>query len=695
VDLVGQVLSGYLVERPLGAGAMGEVYLARDPAGQPVVVKLLGEPGDGELRARLQREGEALQRIGPHPHVVAVLSVHALEDPPHLVLEYVEGQDLMQRVRESALPPLEAARIVRDVALGLEAVHRLGLLHRDLKPANVLLSPAGQAKVVDFGLVKDMFQTALTAPGQVLGTAPYMAPECWDPTRPATNPGVDVYALGATLYFLIARRPPFLGRSLDQLADQVRAGDYPPLRSLVPEVPEDLDLVLAHMLAPEPALRYARISEVADDLERVLHGEPCEVLSLVESDGRRLPLLGAKRFVLGSGPAADLRLDHPSVAPAHAQLRRRPDGFELRDLNSPGGTFVGQQRLGRRVLREGDQVRLGDVVLQLRDPRARPRPVAFLDDARRLEVPGLMVQALARAADPRAALFLLERLAPDPLRADAARARLLPLLGPEATRLALEQRAAEAAQVSQAAPALLARLAGRSFPALAGWLAWWDEARTRAPLQAVPIEPPLALALHREADGANSARRLALDSARSVHLVGRDARCHLRVEDRSLSRHHATLLRLHRRVVVRDEGRAAGTRLEGARVTRAFLDPGPVLELGEVRLVLARQTVREPGQGLVDGDTFAALVRLGHPAVADALEELREPPGAWLDELAGQLFEGQPDAARALASETRGLYRRWAETAGLATSVGAGAEGSCPPLHPGWSYSSSLTGGAM
>jgi hypothetical protein len=321
---------------------------------------------------------------------VRVHDVVADGDQPAILMELVDGPSLARLLAErGALPPGEAARIGREVALGLAALHAQGLVHRDIKPANVLLTAAGRAKVVDLGLAKDAFTSGLTEPGQVLGTLQFMAPEQW--TSGPVDARTDVFALGATLYALLVGRPPFLGHDAAELADQIAAGDVVPPSSIVPAIGPELERVVLRALDPEPDWRHGSAEALAWDLERVARGERALVPGLASLDGRLwLPLQPGRAFVLGSGgPGTTFSVPGPGVAPRHAQVRRKARGFVVAHLRSEGAvTSVGERRVDAPVdLRDGDVLRLGvgssEVSLRLEDPRERTPPPAWLREPAR------------------------------------------------------------------------------------------------------------------------------------------------------------------------------------------------------------------------------------------------------------------------------------------------------------------------
>ncbi len=632
-DLVGRTLAGCHLERMLGRGGMGAVYAARRPDGARVVVKVMAPEvaANVQLRARFQREWLALSRIEPHPNVVRVFDVREEAQQPVIVMELVEGPSLQGLLQQHGrLSAAQVARLGLDVARGLAAVHAHGMIHRDVKPDNVLVGPDGAAKLVDFGLAKDTFMTTLTRPGQLLGTALYMAPEQWDEEE-TEDARCDVFALGATLYHLLCGQPPFQGADVHEVADMATSGDYPPPREVVPEVPEAFELVLVTMLEPERRYRYESMAACAADLERVLAGQPPEVTRF-ELGGSRAWLVREPRYTLGSDFTCQVPVQDPSVAPRHAQLRREDEAWVLRDLKSPSGTRVNGELLsGPRALADGDEVRLGEAPLTFRDPRARAAargsasgaaaPAVAVDVERRpIDAPAL--RALVALGDPRSTLHLLEQWAADPFDEAWAERDLTAAFGPAVARAAAGWRTSERARRAAALPGRLALCAGRELGSEPqAWLAWWAQVRSQAPPQLGLPAPARHLRLLVATPG--GAQEHAWGDA-TVVLVGSDPRCHLVLDHPGVARLHATLLRLHGRVMVRDEGRGA-TRIDGAPARVALLDPGHTLELGEARLRLeaalpGEAALRRPdGSRWIDPVSFEALVATRHPAVARAL----------------------------------------------------------------------------
>jgi serine/threonine-protein kinase len=276
---------GYEVLGLLGSGGMGVVYKARDARLKRLVaLKMMTGPHvrPQEL-ARFRGEAEAVARL-QHPNVVQIHEVGEHDGRPYLVLEYVAGGSLADRLGGKPQPADEAARLVRTLALAVHAAHQHGVVHRDLKPANVLLAEDGTPKVTDFGLAKRLDEAGQTQTGAVLGTPSYMAPEQALGDSRGIGPHTDVHALGAVLYELLTGRPPFEGATLLETLDQVRTLEPRPPARLRPDVPRDLDTICRKCLEKEPTRRYPSALALADDLGRYLGGELIHARSFTLAD---------------------------------------------------------------------------------------------------------------------------------------------------------------------------------------------------------------------------------------------------------------------------------------------------------------------------------------------------------------------------------------------------------------------------
>jgi hypothetical protein len=262
----------------LGAGGMGTVYKAHDPdLDRPVALKLphfAGSPRDREVRVqRFQREARAAARVW-HPHVCPIYDVGEHEGQPYVIMAYVEGQSLAQRLaREGRCEDVgEAVAAIRQVLDALEAVHAHGIIHRDLKPSNILIDRAGRAILTDFGLARPENDAEhLTSEGFVVGTPAYMAPEQAAGQSERVGPWTDIYSLGVVLYQMLTGRLPFEGPGLTVLSRIIHEAPPPPSR-LRKDLDPALEAVLMKALAKEPDGRYRTAREMREALDRWLRG---------------------------------------------------------------------------------------------------------------------------------------------------------------------------------------------------------------------------------------------------------------------------------------------------------------------------------------------------------------------------------------------------------------------------------------
>ena len=355
------LLGSYVLVEKLGEGGMGQVFKARNwKLGRIVAIKLIRKERlvGGDAVRRFHREIRAAAALD-HPNVIRAYDADEADGAHFLVMEYAEGKDLAQLVKEQGpLPPPRACDCARQAALGLQHAYERGLVHRDIKPQNLLLTPSGAVKVLDLGLARlghdgaDGDLTSLvTQEGAIMGTPDYMAPE-----QTLNAHGVDIradlYSLGCTLYFLLSGRPPFAGGSLGEKIAKHQSCDPEAVERLRPEVPPALAAVVRRLLAKRPEDRFPTPAEAAAAL----------------SD-----------FLAGQTPVA-------TVVPLRPAPGMSRNGAT--EETSPGWSVLGTEagRTGRRlgrgprlwlaVLGVAALVGLADLLLSVLSPRQPPAPVA-------------------------------------------------------------------------------------------------------------------------------------------------------------------------------------------------------------------------------------------------------------------------------------------------------------------------------
>jgi serine/threonine-protein kinase len=250
-------LGPYLIEKELGAGGMGAVYLAHHvETQQPVALKILPASlaRESGFVARFEREIAAMQQL-KSPNIIELYDHGEDNGVYYFAMEYVAGETLSQRLsREKRIPWREVIQIGVQVCRALKAAHNAGIVHRDLKPSNLLLDSQGEVKLGDFGIAQVFASSKLTVTGGILGTAEYMSPEQAHGKR--ANKQSDIYSLGAVLYVMLTGRPPFTGKSTLEVLQKHRFAQFDSPRRIVPEIPLWLDEVICKCLSKKPEDRY-------------------------------------------------------------------------------------------------------------------------------------------------------------------------------------------------------------------------------------------------------------------------------------------------------------------------------------------------------------------------------------------------------------------------------------------------------
>jgi len=348
---IGRKLSHYLIERHLGAGGMGEVYLAQDVAlGRAVALKIL-HSGDTSFGERLRREAEAFARL-QHPWIATFYEANEEGGVPFLAMEYVPGRTLRQNLGGGPMPVDRALAIAGCILEALAHAHAAGVLHRDIKPENVMVLDGQGAKLLDFGLAKyavveaasDKTQTRLTVQGEVLGTMGYMAPEQLRGLE--IDARADLYAVGAVLHECIAGRPAFPGATATERMAATLGGDRVPLRG--PTIPPELETMVARALARSPGDRYPSASAFLSDVRR-LRGDSSasalpDTLAVLDLDNvTKRP----EDDWMTSGIAESLASDLARVPGLHVVSREKL--LQARSALAQSGAVVDALDLGHRL----------------------------------------------------------------------------------------------------------------------------------------------------------------------------------------------------------------------------------------------------------------------------------------------------------------------------------------------------------
>lgn len=338
----GATFGQYRIEAFLGEGGMGRVYRARDTTLERTVALKFLRSEDPALRARLLREARSQARID-HEHVCPLYEVGEAGDRLYVAMRLIHGEPLD---RAAAGLPLEArVLLMEQVAEGVHAAHRAGLVHRDLKPSNVLVEPTPDggftAFVLDFGLAREAADPALTVAGTILGTPHYMAPEQIRGETLAVDRRSDVYGLGATFYHVLCGAPPFDAPTTVETLRRALDDEPEPLSKRRPGLPRDLETIVMKCLEKAPERRYDSARSLAEDLRRYREGEPIGAArpSLVYRLGKRarkhralLATVGVAALLVltAAGVALQSRLDADRQARLAHELGREIEQAESR-----------------------------------------------------------------------------------------------------------------------------------------------------------------------------------------------------------------------------------------------------------------------------------------------------------------------------------------------------------------------------
>ena len=354
----GTLLGPYRVLAAIGKGGMGEVYRATDTRlGRTVAIKVLPElvAGDADLRTRFEREARAISSLN-HPHICTLYDVGRESGIDYLVMEYLEGETLAERLAGGRLSLAQALTCAIEIAGALDGAHRQGLVHRDLKPGNIMLTRSG-AKLLDFGLAKlrpsprpgdgvshaPTISSPLTGQGSILGTFQYMAPEQVE-GRDA-DARADIFAFGAVLYEMVTGRRAFQGNSQASLVSAILRDNPAPVSTLEPASPPTLDRLISACLAKDPEERWQSVADLRRQLMWIQEAERASADAPTQRGGlaRRERLVWAAAVLIAvisavvAGPFV-----RPAATPSELRLEiATPTTTDLVSLAlSPDGRWI-------------------------------------------------------------------------------------------------------------------------------------------------------------------------------------------------------------------------------------------------------------------------------------------------------------------------------------------------------------------
>jgi serine/threonine-protein kinase len=367
-------IGGYSIQRALGKGGMGVVYLVeRD--GQRYALKVLdvAATADMEALARFRREMDMLRSLRG-PGIPRFFEAGRTEDCFFYVMEYFEGETLSALVQRGPLDEPTVRTMIGDIASALAVMHAAGLVHRDVKPGNVILMPSKHATLIDYGLAKFLDDFSLTRADEVLGTMLYIAPEVL--SGDGARPPADAFSLGMTALHAALGKDPMDGTAAF-LARRILRGDLPRARDLLPRFSRGTVDVIDGLLEFDPLKRLS-VSEARRRLEPgEVEGQtvvsprraPSLVLTLAfldgESAGRTHEFESPRRVVLGRSKDVDVEIFDPRVSRRHCTIALEPTNAQLKDLGSSNGTFVNGSPVKLALLQDGDVLKIADTQLRV------------------------------------------------------------------------------------------------------------------------------------------------------------------------------------------------------------------------------------------------------------------------------------------------------------------------------------------
>jgi len=400
-DMIGRVIKGrYKLIDERGRGSFATVYVARDTENNhiyAVKVMHLELSNDGELLARFQREAHIHLNLSD-PHIVRIVDYGNDNQMYYIVMEYIDGQNLKYHmITHGPMEPLRALNYTRQIAEGLDAANKQGVVHRDIKPQNILISGKDVVKIVDFGLARSRETVTLTQSNVFMGTAYYISPEQAESGRSADIRS-DLYSAATVLFEMLTGNPPFEGETAVDIVIKHMNEKVPSICRLRPDLPVEVDIFMQKAMAKAPADRYATPQEFIAALDQLQEriqamppgkrvsgpgyeqkpgaagpaispaAPPKQARIVVISSGQQIPLTGELMVVGRQDPILgifpEINLADKTVGRRHAYLRNQQGAYTVEDLNALNKTRLNGITLTpheERTLKDGDILRFGSV----------------------------------------------------------------------------------------------------------------------------------------------------------------------------------------------------------------------------------------------------------------------------------------------------------------------------------------------
>ena len=377
--LLGRIIKGrYKLIDERGSGSFGEVYIARDLETNYLYaakVMYLDHASDNELLERFKREAYILHSLN-NSHIVRIIDYGNDDNIYFIIMHHIDGQNLKFYITTyGPMEPLRAIHYVLQVAEGLDAAYKMGVVHRDMKPQNILVSNKGEVKIVDFGLSRSKDSPTITSSDKFMGTAYYTAPEQVMSSH-AADIRSDLYSLGVVLFETLAGYPPYTGGTVVDIILKHQSEDIPSICSIRPGLPYELDAFLQKAMAKQPDARYQTPREFIAALEQIqgrIRG-PVPALSqarlFIISTGQTFALNGTKMIVGRKDPKReihpDIQIDDPTMTlgRVHARLMNEKGTWMIEDQNSRNKTRLNGNILHpyeSMPLKDGDILHFGRV----------------------------------------------------------------------------------------------------------------------------------------------------------------------------------------------------------------------------------------------------------------------------------------------------------------------------------------------